>query len=136
MLFKFSERKRNVPAAMVNDEFETAYADKGLTPSEVRRAKVQIKEALAETVPPITVHTWCWWDTVSGMLHIDTASAKQAEIVLTYLRKTLGSFPVEPMKGCAQTLTVMLRAESIQCVACSERFRLVMSVRSLMMARR
>lgn len=112
MLFKFSERKRNVPAAMVNDEFETAYADKGLTPSEARRAKVQIKEALAETVPPITVHTWCWWDTVSGMFYVDTASAKQAETVLTYLRKTLGSFPAEPMSMCVNQLTAWLSGES------------------------
>ena len=46
------------------------------------------------------------------MFYIDTPSAKQSEIVLTYLRKTLGSFPVEPSPMCVTQLTAWLSGES------------------------
>jgi len=67
-----------------------------------RREKEELKDNIVlELLPRAFVrssHTYAYIDSHNGWLVVDAASPKKAEELITLLRETLGTFPLQPME--------------------------------------
>lgn len=101
-LFAVKRQEKMLPAAVINEELQPKIAalelDKGRPIG--RKEKQALKEELIQTLLPramsrsSVIHAV--YDSKTGFLIVDSASAGRAEDVLALLRKSLGSLPALP----------------------------------------
>lgn len=103
-------QERMLPASVVKEEVDEQVADiearegRKVTRKEKAALKEQVTEALMPRAFVRSQKIDLWWDTVSGLIGINTSSRARAEDVLDLLRETLGSLKATPLSS--QTLPI------------------------------
>lgn len=102
LLMRFKKEIKLLPPAVLklqlDEKIKAVEAESG---KKVTKAeKTEIKEQLLLTLLPRAFsrfsYSWIWIDKSSNRLIIDTPSFNHAELILTTLRKSIGSLPIVP----------------------------------------
>lgn len=122
VLLSFGTCARILPAQVVNDavaeKLDALEAQRGRRPGGKERQRIK-DEVITDLMPRAFLkhtRTLAWFDHGNGILAIDTASRKTAEVVVSALRAALGSFPATPlsaMSSCRLILTEWLTGEGL-----------------------
>ncbi|MEY2700824.1 MAG: recombination-associated protein RdgC [Pseudomonadota bacterium] len=117
MLFILMREEKILPASVVNDalaeKIEEIEADRGVPPGKKERAELrdQVINSLLPRAFTVRRRTQAFIDLSKGWLLVDSTSSKKAEQLITVLRQSLGSLPVErlmPGKPVTDVMTAWL----------------------------
>ncbi len=107
------KEERVLPTAVINEMTQERIADaedkQGHKLSKKERAAIK-DELVFELLPKAFTFSrkiFAYIDTLNGFIVVDSASAKSAEDLLSYLRKTLGSLPAQPLTTVEKPGAVM-----------------------------
>ncbi len=103
LFFRCRTEKKMLPASVINDELaekvENFELEHGRTLK--KKEKTELKEQIIINLLPraFATHreTWLWVNLKSNLVIVSASSDKVAEDVMALLRKSLGSFPVQPL---------------------------------------
>lgn len=113
VLLSFGTCARILPAQVVNDavaeKLDAIEAQRGRRPGGKERQRIK-DEVITDLMPRAFLKhtaTRAWFDHGNGILAIDTASRRTAELVIGALREALGSFPATPLSAMASCRLIL-----------------------------
>lgn len=113
MMLCVKKQERVLPTPVINEMLQEKLADleeqQGRKPS--KKERTQIKDELIFDLLPraftFSKKMYAYIDPKGGWLVVDSASAKNAEDLMSLLRKSLGSLPAVPINTANNPVTVM-----------------------------
>lgn len=122
LLFVLKREEKILPASVINEtlaeKIEALEADRGVAPGKKERAELrdQVINVLLPRAFTVSKRTQAYIDLQAGILVIESASLKKAEQLMTLLRQSLGSLPVErlmPERSPCDVLTEWLAGHGV-----------------------
>jgi len=107
------KEEKVIPAAVINEMLQEKIAEveehegRKLPKKERSRLKDELIFELLPRAFAFSRKTYAYIDPKGGWIIVDAASAKKAEDLLSFLRKTLGTLPVVPVNTVDQPVTLM-----------------------------
>lgn len=113
MMLCGKKEERVLPTAVINEMTQERILEaedrQGHKLSKKERSRIK-DELIFELLPKaftFSRKTYAYIDTLNGFIIVDSASSKSAEDVLSYLRKTLGSLPAQPLMTAEKPSAVL-----------------------------
>lgn len=113
MMLCLKKQERVLPTAVINEMLQEKLADleqqqsRKLSKKEQTRLKDELIFDLLARAFMFSKKTYAYIDPKGGWLIVDSASAKNAEDLLTILRKGMGSLPAVPINTVNNPVTIM-----------------------------
>lgn len=113
MMVCVKKQERVLPTAVINEMLQEKLADleeqqgRKLSKKERTRLKDELIFDLLPRAFTFSKKTYAYIDPKGGWLIVDSASAKNAEDLLTLLRKSMGSLPAVPVNTVNNPVTIM-----------------------------